>query len=157
MTRRPVTRDGGEPDPGPGYRDWWSIELRLWWRDFDALGHLTASAYSVIYQEAFAGLVEQAWEDSDPSYVVTRMSIDWHREVRRDNSPIRVFAAARSVGRSSFEASLVLCSADGQVCSTAETHNAAWDREHRRSRPLTDAERNGLLRHSAEADNEHPG
>lgn len=157
MTRRPAKHDGGESDPLLEYRDWWSIELGLPGRDFDALGHLTAAASSAIYEEAFAGLAEHAWHDPDPSFVVTRMSIDWHRKVRRDDGPIRVFAAVRTLGWSSFEVAMVLCAADGHVCSTAETHSAAWDRDEQKSRFLTDAERAGLLRHSAGADGGQPG
>lgn len=143
-----ATSGDGLPDRISGYRDWWSTDLRLWWRDFDSLGHLTASAYGVVYQEAFAGFVEQAWADPDPSFVVARMSIDYRREVRRDDSQVRVHVAVRRTGRASFETTMVLCSDGGRVFSTAETRNAAWDLERRCSRSLTEAEREGLLRHS---------
>lgn len=146
---RVTTIGDGSPDRISGYHAWWSTDLRLWWRDFDSLGHLTASAYGVVYQEAFAGFMEQAWDDPDPSFVVARMNIEYRREIRRDDSEVRVHVAVRRTGRVSFETTLVLCSADGRVFSTAETRNAAWDREGRCSRPLTEAERRGLLRHVA--------
>lgn len=148
---RGVTDEDGGHHHFAAYRGWWSTDLRLWWRDFDALEHLTASAYCAVYQEAFAAFMEQAWDDPNPSWVVARMSIAYHHEVRRDDSPIQVYVAVRRVGRASFETTLVLCSASGRVCSTAETHNAAWDREGRCSRPLTEVERSRLLRHVGSA------
>gem|GEM_PF-2945758 len=142
------TLDGGADRIG-GYLGWWSTELRPWWRDFDSLEHLTASSYGVAFQEAFASFVERAWDDPDPSYVVARMSIDYRHEVRRRDCPIRIHVAVRRVGRASFDATMVLRSATGRVCSIAEVRYAAWDRERRCSRPLTDAERGGLVEQGA--------
>ncbi|GAB3857724.1 thioesterase family protein [Nocardioides maradonensis] len=127
-----------------GYGSWWSTELRLWWRDFDAYGHLTATGYPVVYAEAFADYVSEAWNTAEPHFVVADLSVAYLREVRRRDSPVRVHVAIGRVGRASFEATMVLCSADGEVCSTARTRYAAWDPEERRSRPLTAEERRGL-------------
>jgi acyl-CoA thioesterase FadM len=148
MTPRPGTVDGGEPISVEGYRDWWSIELQLWRRDLDARGHLTTPAYGAVYQQVLADFLEHAWHDPDPSFVIAKMSLDCHHEVQRDESPIRAYVAVRDVDRSTFETTMVLCTSDGRMCSTARTGNVAWDRGRQRSRPLSESERNSLLRHA---------
>ena len=128
----------------PGYEPWWSVDLRLWWRDFDGYGHLTATGYPVVYAEAFADFVAEAWGEAEPDFVVADLSVAYLREVRRCDSPVRVHVAIDRVGRATFGATMVLCSASGDVCSTARARYAAWDPGERRSRPLTAAERRGL-------------
>ncbi|GAB7003212.1 hypothetical protein JCM18899A_06830 [Nocardioides sp. AN3] len=143
----------GTTDRGPGrrrrapagYTEWWSMDLRLWWRDFDGYDHLTATAYPVIYAEAIGQFMAEVWGVPDPHFVVADLGVTYLREVRRADSPVRVHVGIARVGRSSFEAEIVLCAADGEVASVAETRYSAWDPDARRSRELTSAERSALL------------
>jgi acyl-CoA thioesterase FadM len=128
-----------------GYADWWSMDLRLWWRDFDGYEHLTATAYPVIYAEAIGQFIADVWGVPDPHFVVADLGVSYLREVRRADGPVRVHVGIARVGRSSFEAEIVLCTARGEVASVAETRYFAWDPDGRRSRPLTSAERSALL------------
>lgn len=123
---------------------WWSTERQLWWRDFDALGHLTAAVYADLYQEACGDFVVEAWADADASYVVARLDISYLRELTRPASPVRLHVRLSRLGRSGFGLTMVMCSAAGDVCSVAEGAYVAWDGDVRGARPMTDAERAGL-------------
>jgi acyl-CoA thioesterase FadM len=130
------------------FASWWSVDRQLWWRDFDYLGHFTAASYAVLYEEACGALLTEAWNVPEPSYVVARLDISYLREVRRDDSPVRVYVRPNRVGRSGFSVEMVVCSASGVVCSTAVASYVAWDRAGRTSRPMTEAERAGLTAQS---------
>jgi acyl-CoA thioester hydrolase len=128
-----------------GFEASWSTERQLWWRDIDALGHLNAVSYAYLYQEACGDFIVEAWADPDASYVVARMDIRYLREIRLHESPVRVYVRVDRVGRSGFDAAMVICSASGNVCSTVAASLAAWNRERHRSREMTLAERDGLV------------
>ena len=122
----------------------WSTQRQLWWRDFDELGHLSAARYADLYQEAAGDFVVEAWQDAEADYVVARLDITYLHEIRRQGSPVVLLVSAGRVGRSSFELSMAVTSADGVLCSRAAGTYVAWDREERRSRTMTEAERSGL-------------
>jgi acyl-CoA thioesterase FadM len=126
------------------HRSWWSTERRLWWRDFDELGHLSAARYADLYQEAVGDFVVSAWEDADASYVVARLDITYLHEIRREGSPVVLQVSPRRIGRSSFVLSMAVSTADGLMCSRADGTYVAWDPKGRCSRAMTEAERSGL-------------
>lgn len=128
-----------------GHTSWWSLELRPWFRDIDYLGHVTASSYSVIYEEAMGAFVETVW-GTDAAYVVAHLSITYGREVRKGESPVRVHVRCDAAEGSRFACTMVLVGPDGSPRSTARGYYSAWDMGARRSRPLLDREREGLLR-----------
>lgn len=132
------------PDVPPDFATWWYADRRIWWRDFDEYGHLTAGSYGIVFQDVFAGLMTHAWGDAH-DYVGARMDIRYLHEVLPGDNPVRVYVRMARVGRSGFEADAVLCSASGRVCSVARAAFAAWDRSGRCSRPMSDAERAALL------------
>jgi acyl-CoA thioesterase FadM len=134
---RPTTPD--RPVEATG----WSGERQLWWRDFDSLGHVTASSYCVIYHDVFGDFMEEKWGPG-ASYVVRRIAIDHVHEIIRSDGPVRVRVEVTHVGRSSLRASMVMSTGSGVVASTAEGVYVAWDGERRGSRPITDAERRAL-------------
>lgn len=127
-----------------GHARWWRTDRQLWWRDFDALGHLTAGSYGVLYQDAFADFALEAWGSLDVWYVVTRMDIHYLSEIRPQDSPVRAHVRVDDVGRSSFNVTIVLRTAAGRAASVAKCFFAAWDGESRKSRPLTTSEIDGL-------------
>jgi acyl-CoA thioesterase FadM len=138
-------RSSGASAVPPGHADWWHTRRQLWWRDFDALGHLTAGCYGALFQDAFADFVLEAWGSLDAWYVAIRMEIDYLHEVMPEDSPVRVYVELDNLGRSSFGATMVLCTRSGTPCSVSRVVFVAWDGEHRRSRPLTSSEREGLM------------
>jgi acyl-CoA thioesterase FadM len=129
----------------PEYRLWWSTEVQMRLTDFDMYGHVSGASYAALYAEAFAVFAVRAWHTTHPDYVVARTTITYLHEIRPSDCPIRVYVNVRRVGRSSFDVDVVACSAFGRVCSSAETRYSAWDPGRRGSRPLTEAERAGLL------------
>ncbi|WP_322723635.1 acyl-CoA thioesterase [Streptomyces spongiae] len=128
-----------------GYEYWWSVELQPWWRDIDYLGHVTAAVYGTIYEEAMARFLSERWETGDADYVVAHLAMTYVREVRMSETPVRVFVRCEEARRSTFVSSLVIAGSDGAPRNVAHAEHAAWDRQLRRSRPLTPKERNGLL------------
>lgn len=120
------------------------MDLRLWWRDFDAYDHLTATSYPVVFAEAIDQFLTEIWHVPNADFVFADLSVTYLREVRRSTSPIRVYVGIVRVGRSSFDAATVLCTTDGTVCSVAETRHSAWDPDERRSRLLTPVEHSTL-------------
>lgn len=130
-------------EPASGHS--WSTERQLWWRDFDALGHLTAGSYSLIYHDVIADFVTEAWGSVDASYVAARLALEYLHEVRPDDSPVRVYVEVQRVGRAGFDVTMRLETAARRTCSRAEASFSAWDMERRRARPMTADEREGLL------------
>ncbi len=128
----------------PDFDGWWRTERQLWWRDFDSLGHLTAGAYPLVYHDAFADFMTQAWQTDDASYVAARLDVVYLREIRPHESPVQVYVELRRLGRAGFDAALAIVSASGIVCSTADASFAAWDRTGRGSRAMTDVEQAAL-------------
>ncbi|TGN65049.1 acyl-CoA thioesterase [Nocardioides eburneiflavus] len=132
-------------DVPEGYASWWSLELRPWFRDIDYLGHLTASSYAVIYEEAVGTFVEAMW-GTDAAYVVAHVAITYGREVRMGESPVRVHVRCEGAEGSRFSCAMVLIGPDGSPRSTARGYYSAWDMQARRSRELLNDERERLLR-----------
>lgn len=127
-----------------GYADWWAVDLRLWWRDFDGYDHLTATSYPAVYAEAIGQFMTELWDVPDPDFVVADLAVAYLREVRRADGPVRVHVGIEAVGRSTFEARMVLSDAAGEARSTAQMRYAAWDPVRRCSRELAAAERSSL-------------
>lgn len=128
-----------------GYASWWSLELRPWFRDIDYLGHVTASSYAVIYEEAAGTFVEAMW-GTDAAYVVAHVAITYGREVRMGESPVRVHVRCDGAAGSRFSCAMVLVGPDDTPRSTAVGYYSAWDMQARRSRQLLTSEREGLMR-----------
>lgn len=123
---------------------------RLWWRDFDGYGHLTAGAYGVLYHDVVADFVMETWGTTGADYVAAQMSVEHLHEIRPDQSPVRVYVGISRIGTSSFRAGMVLTDVAGEVCSTAQATYVAWDRNGRRPRELTGAERVALDEHAGD-------
>lgn len=126
------------------YQQWWFVDRRIWWRDFDVFGHLTAGSYGVVLQDVFDDLMVKVWDQLIPAYVASRMDIEYRHEVLPTDNPVRIYARVTRVGRSGFDADFVLCAASGQVCAVARAGFAGWDLERRCSRPLTAFESESL-------------
>ena len=111
------------------------------WGDFDALGHVTHSAYPVFFDEARdACLAERVGGFDQWPSVIVHSAIDYRREIPRPASEVVVQTRIVEVGRTSvtFEQEIL---ADGEASATCRSVIVAWDTEARAARPITAGER----------------
>ena len=121
------------------------IDIELRWRDLDFLGHLNQAVYHELLEEGRGALFEQLGAlDGGFFFVLARVELDHRQEIRRDHGPVTVALRVEAVGRSSVSVAHEIVRADGAVAADGRSVLVAWDREARRSRPLTDAERSAL-------------
>lgn len=121
------------------------IDIELRWRDLDFLGHLNQAVYHELLEEGRGALFEQLGAlDGGFFFVLARVELDHRQEIRRDHGPVTVAIRVESVGRSSVTVAHEIVRADGAVAAEGRSVLVAWDRDARRSRPLTDAERTAL-------------
>ena len=118
------------------------IEVELRWRDLDFLGHLNQAVYHELLEEGRGALFEQLGAlDGGFFFVLARVELDHRRRsaATTARSPWRC-GWRRSAARASASRTRS-CRADGAVAAEGRSVLVAWDRDARRSRPLTDAER----------------
>ena len=121
------------------------INVELRWRDLDFLGHLNQAVYHELLEEGRGALFEQLGAlDGGFFFVLARVELDHRQEIRRDHGPVTVALRVEAVGRSSVTVAHEIVRADGAVAAEGRSVLVAWDRDARRSRPLTDAERSAL-------------
>jgi acyl-CoA thioester hydrolase len=121
------------------------IDVELRWRDLDFLGHLNQAVYHELLEEGRGALFEQLGAlDGGFFFVLARVELDHRQEIRRDHGPVTVALRVETVGRSSVSVAHEIIRADGAVAAEGRSVLVAWDRDARRSRPLTDAERSAL-------------
>jgi acyl-CoA thioester hydrolase len=121
------------------------IDIELRWRDLDFLGHLNQAVYHELLEEGRGALFEQLGAlDGGFFFVLARVELDHRQEIRRDHGPVTVALRVESVGRSSVSVAHEIIRADGAVAAEGRSVLVAWDRDARRSRPLTGAERSAL-------------
>jgi acyl-CoA thioester hydrolase len=115
------------------------------WADFDALGHVTHSAYPIFFDEGRdACLVERVGGFDQWPSVIVHSSIDYRREIPRPAAEVIVRTRIAEVGRTSvtFEQEAL---AGGEVAATCRSVIVAWDGAARAARPITDEERSKLV------------
>jgi acyl-CoA thioester hydrolase len=111
------------------------------WNDFDALGHLNHAVYHVYCDEARDAALRATVGDFDAwPNVVVHADVDYRREIALGTRDVLIRTRIVEVGRSSvrFEHDV----ADG--AATVSAVLVAWDPESRRSRPISDSERDAL-------------
>ncbi len=116
-------------------------EIPIRWRDVDALGHVNNAVYLTYIEEL---LLARMGHVLGNDYVTARVELDFRREVRLDDRALTGTASIERVGTSSVTVAVVLALADGTVVLEGNVVVVAWDPDRRRSRPLTDAERDAL-------------
>ena len=118
------------------------IDVDLRWRDLDFLGHLNQAVYHELLEEGRGALFERLGVmDTGFFFVLARVELDHRQEIRRDHGPVSLVQRVEAVGRSSVTISHEIVRNDGAVAAEGRSVLVAWDRDGRRSRPLTDAER----------------
>jgi len=76
--------------------------------------------------------------------VLAHASIDYRSEIRYGVREIVVRTRVADVGRSSVRFEQSLLTPDGEVAAEATAVLVAWDAQARRSRPITEADRQAL-------------
>ena len=108
-------------------------------------GHLNQAVYHELLEEGRGALFERLGVlENGFFFVLARVELDHRREVRRQDSPVTVALRVEAVGRSSITVAHDIVLPDGAVAAEGSSVLVAWDRDARRSRPLTDAERTRL-------------
>lgn len=118
-------------------------ELRIptRWNDFDALGHLNHAVYHVYCDEARDAALRATVGDFETwPNVVVHASVDYRREIALGTREVVVRTRIANVGTTSvtFEQDVE----DGAAQVTAVL--VAWDPATRRSRPISERERDLL-------------
>ena len=117
------------------------------WPDFDALGHLNQAVYHVFLDEARDDALRKTVGDFDTwPNVVVHTSIDYRHEIVRGVREVVVSTQIAEVGRSSARFKQTVSTPDGEIAAEAEAVLVAWDPEARRSREITQTERERLTR-----------
>ena len=121
--------------------------VALRWRDMDAYGHVNHVVYLTYLEEVrdatFAHILRETPDVG--GYVVARVAIDYRRELRLADGPVVVSCAVTTIGGASAQTREMIRTATGELAAEAEAVVVKFDRETRRSRRWTDAERHAFL------------
>jgi acyl-CoA thioester hydrolase len=122
------------------------IELPLRHRDLDALGHVNQAVFHELLEEARGAFFRATLPDLPfTGYVLAHVELDYRREVRIENRYVIGECGVAALGRSRVELDNRLLLPDGTVAVEGRAVLVAWDEESRRSRELTQSEREALL------------
>ena len=121
----------------------WTRDLDLRSSDIDFLGHVTASAFLTFFDEARALWLAQSWEKNEPEYVVAVERIEFLKELRLQDGPVRITVDVVKIGSSSFEVHEALL-AGGEPRARSQATLVSWSRTDRSSRSLTASEKRAL-------------
>jgi acyl-CoA thioester hydrolase len=121
----------------------WSGEIRLRWRDLDAMGHVHHADYLVLLDEARMAMFAAAVRP-EPEFVIARLELDYRGEVLLDDGPLTAYVQVAGVGRSSVTLRERLATRSGRVAVESRCVVVLWDPVRRVSRKVTDEERQAL-------------
>jgi acyl-CoA thioester hydrolase len=124
----------------------WERRQHLRFADIDYLGHVTAAAYLLLFEETRAAWMRETFGVALPVYVVARQEIDYLREVLLDDSPLTLTIEPVRVGRSSLDIAETLVTASGEAKARSRGTLVMWHLEERHSRPFTEDESAALRR-----------
>ena len=117
------------------------------WNDLDAFGHVNNAKYLTYAESARIDWGQQQFAEKDDSVLVqmtvARSEIDYLLPITEFESYYDVDLWVESIGNSSFVVGYEV-SKDGLVFTKMKTVQVMIDLESRKSRPITDNERNFL-------------
>jgi acyl-CoA thioester hydrolase len=121
--------------------------VALRWRDMDAYGHVNHVVYLTYLEEARDAAIARILRETsgESGYVVARIAIDYRRELRLADGPVTVSCTVTAIGGASAQTRETIRTATGELAAEAEAVLVKFDRETRRSRQWTDAERRAFL------------
>jgi len=121
-------------------------ELQLRHRDIDALGHVNQAVFHELLEEVRAAFFHATLPDLPfTGYVLAHVELDYRREVRIEDRYVLGECRVAELGRSRVELQNRLLLPDGTVVVEGRAVLVAWDEQTRRSRELTESEREALL------------
>jgi acyl-CoA thioester hydrolase len=118
-----------------------AVRIPIRWRDADALGHVNNAVYLTYLEELLAVVLGPVLGDD---YVTARVEMDFRSEIRLGEKEVTGSASVEKIGTTSLTVGATLARSDGETALDARLVLVAWDPEQRRSRPLTDAEKQAL-------------
>ena len=122
-----------------------TIRIPIRWRDLDDLGHVNQAVYHEYLEEGrgalFAPLIEA---QGSFQFVLARIELDYRREVRHADGEIEVTTTVEKIGRTSVTVANEIRRMDGVLVAEGRAVLVAWDGSERRSRVLTDWEKEQL-------------
>ncbi len=113
------------------------------WGDLDALGHVGHTAV-FLYLEAGRDAFLKSHGIARDEYVVGRCAVTFQREISPALEEVTVECAARELGGSSITTGERILDDADEVLVEAEFGIVLWDSAARKSRPITDDERESL-------------
>jgi len=113
------------------------------YRDTDALGHVNNAVYLTYLEELLLGWLGPVLGDD---FVSARVELDFRSELRYDDGEVTARASLEAVGRSSLTAAVSIERPGGEVSLAGRVVVVAWDPVERRSRPITEEEKNEVRR-----------
>ena|SRR5215469_15274888 len=114
------------------------VDIR--WRDTDALGHINHVVFLTYLEEGRDAFYMEVL-GSDPHYVVARLEIDFHAEIRREDRQVAVRIEVERVGTTSLTTRETILSPARQVAAEARVVTVRWNANHREPMPFSDDER----------------
>ena len=117
------------------------MKIPIRWRDVDALGHVNNAVYLTYLEELLAVVLGPVLGDD---YVTARVEMDFRNEIRLGEKEVIGNASVERIGSSSLTVAATLTRGDGETALDARLVLVAWDPVQRRSRPLTDSEKQAL-------------
>jgi acyl-CoA thioester hydrolase len=118
------------------------IRIAIRWSDVDAYQHVNNAIYLNYLEEARDRLVEdlfgphEAWD-----FVLAHVEIDFRSELKQSDGEVIVSCAVASLGRASVRTKEQIRKLDGTLAAESESVVVPLDRDKKKARPLTDAER----------------
>jgi acyl-CoA thioester hydrolase len=119
-----------------------SIALRR--HDIDTLGHVNQAVYHELLEDARVAFLEPIMVHEDESFVLARIELDYRHEVRYDAGHVDIVVRVAELGTRSVTLENEMLLPDGTVAASGKAIVVAWDMKARRSRLLTQAERDQL-------------
>jgi acyl-CoA thioester hydrolase len=113
------------------------------WRDVDALGHVNNAVYLTYLEEGRDAFFMDTLR-ADPIYVLVRLELDLHAEVRYADRQVTVRIEVERVGTTSLTTRETILTSVGEVAAQARVVTVHWDAGERKPIPFTKAERAAL-------------
>jgi acyl-CoA thioester hydrolase len=117
------------------------LTIRIRWRDIDALAHVNNAVYLMYLDELLTAYVGPVLGGN---WVSARVELDFRSEIKLSDVEVAARAAIERIGTSSITTAYVFALPDGTVALEGRAVLVAWDPQTRRSRPLTETERQAL-------------
>jgi len=121
------------------------------WRDTDALGHVNHAVYLTYLEEGRDAFYTRVL-GAEPIYVVVRLEVDLHAEVRYEDRRVTTRLEVERLGTTSLTTRETLLTSAQEVAAEARVVTVRWDSGRRAPIPFSEAERARLAAAMAEAE-----